>query len=96
LTILADTYTVPRNLASNVRDRTLTDREAIVGIDDFFRTERSPEGFQSSSPRKTKVRDDIAQRLRRICSDLPETEFQQLVDEMAERQLKGEHRTSDW
>jgi hypothetical protein len=65
-----------------------------VGIDDFFRTERSPEGFQS--PRKTKVRDDIAQRLRRICSDLPETEFQALVDEMAERQLKSERRTSDW
>jgi hypothetical protein len=66
----------------------------LVGIDDFFHSEPSPSGLQS--PRKTKVRDDIAQRLRRICSDLPETEFQALVDEMAERQLKGERRTSDW
>ena len=66
----------------------------LVGIDDSFHSEPSPGGLQS--PRKVKVRDDIAQRLRRICSDLPETEFQALVDEMAERQLKGERRTSDW
>ena len=63
-------------------------------LDDFFRSGPSTGGIQSH--RKTKIRDDIAGRLRRICSDLPETEFQQLVDEMAERQLKSERRTSDW
>lgn len=65
-----------------------------MGLDDFFRSVPSTGGFQSH--RKAKIRDDIAARLRRICSDLPETEFQELVDEMAERQLRSERRTSDW
>jgi hypothetical protein len=65
-----------------------------VELEDFFRSEASPSGFQSH--RKAKVHADIAQRLRRVCSDLPETEFQALVDEMVEAQLKSERRTSDW
>ena len=54
----------------------------------------SSDKFQSN--RKATIRADIAQRLRRVCSDLPETEFQGLVDEIADRQLKAERRTSDW
>ena len=47
------------------------------------------------SQRKATIREAIAQRLRKVCSDLPETEFQELVDEMAEKQLRGERRLSD-
>lgn len=47
------------------------------------------------SQRKATIREAIAQRLRRVCADLPETEFQQLVDEMADKQLRGERRLSD-
>jgi hypothetical protein len=65
-----------------------------VDVEDFFRSDLSPNSAQST--RKARIRDDIAQRLRRVCSDLPETEFQGLVDEIADRQLRGERRTSDW
>ena len=81
-------------MASNVRQRTLTANGTFVEVEDFFRGEMSPDRLQSN--RKAKLRDDIAQRLRKVCSDLPETEFQGLVDEIADRQLKGERRTSDW
>ncbi|HEU4747031.1 MAG TPA: hypothetical protein VFS56_00920 [Gemmatimonadaceae bacterium] len=47
------------------------------------------------SQRKATIREAIAQRLRRVCADLPETEFQALVDEMADRQLRAERRLSD-
>lgn len=62
-------------------------------LEDFFRTESPSGGFQSH--RKAKVRADIAARLRKVCSNLPETDFQDLVDEIAERQLKSERR-ADW
>ena len=47
------------------------------------------------SQRKATIRLAIAQRLRKVCSELPETEFQELVDEMADKQLRGERRLSD-
>jgi len=65
-----------------------------VNFEDLFRGDSPPNTLQSN--RKTKIRDDIAQRLRKVCSELPDTEFQQLVDEIADRQLKGERRTSNW
>jgi hypothetical protein len=65
-----------------------------VDVEDYFRGELSPNSAQST--RKARIRDDIAQRLRRVCSDLPETEFQGLVDEIADRQLRGERRNSNW
>lgn len=81
-------------MASIVRLRTLPVYETFVEVEDFFRGDPASSGFQSN--RKAKIRDDIAARLRRVCSDLPETEFQQLVDEIADKQLKGERRSSDW
>jgi hypothetical protein len=42
------------------------------------------------SSRKEAIRADIARRLRKICAHLPDEEFKQLVDKMAERQLKAE------
>lgn len=65
-----------------------------MDVEEFFRGDPPHNSLQSN--RKAKIRDDIAQRLRRVCSDLPETEFQGLVDEITDRQLKGERRTSDW
>jgi hypothetical protein len=46
------------------------------------------------SARKEIIRDDIARRLRHICSHLSEADFKQLVDSMTEQKLKGERRTS--
>jgi hypothetical protein len=48
------------------------------------------------SQRKATIREGIAARLRRVCPDMPETEFQGLVDEMAEKQMRSERRLSDW
>ena len=42
--------------------------------------------------RNAGVRDDIARRIRKTCTHLSDTEFSQLVDEMADRQLRGERR----
>jgi len=44
--------------------------------------------------RNAGVRDDIARRIRKACTHLSENEFGQLVDEMADRQLRGERRIS--
>ena len=46
--------------------------------------------------RKAAVRADIARRLKQACGHLSETEFQSLVDEMTDRQLRGERRASEW
>jgi hypothetical protein len=42
--------------------------------------------------RRESVRADIAKRIRRACTHLSDEEFSRLVDEMTDRQLKGERR----
>ena len=42
--------------------------------------------------RKASIRADIAKRVKRACTHLSDEEFSRLVDEMTERQLKGERR----
>jgi hypothetical protein len=42
--------------------------------------------------RRASVRADIAKRIRRACTHLSDEEFSRLVDEMTDRQLKGERR----
>lgn len=42
--------------------------------------------------RRDKIRDEIAGRIKRACSHLAEEEFRGLVDQMADRQIKGERR----
>jgi hypothetical protein len=44
--------------------------------------------------RRSRVRDDIARRLQRACSHLQEDEFRLLVEEMTDRQIKGERRVT--
>ena len=46
--------------------------------------------------RRATIQADIARRLRGICGHLPETEFQSLVEEMTDRQLRGERRANEW
>lgn len=64
-----------------------------MDVEDFFHTDAQ---LRYHTQRKTKIREAIAARLRRVCPDMTETEFQSLVDEMAEKQLRGEGRLSDW
>jgi hypothetical protein len=42
--------------------------------------------------RRAGIRADISKRIRRACTHLSEEEFTRLVDEMTDRQLKGERR----
>jgi hypothetical protein len=42
--------------------------------------------------RKEAIRADLGRRLRRICPDYTDDEFAELIDMMADRQLKGERR----
>jgi len=44
--------------------------------------------------RRGAIRDDIARRIKRVCADLSDQDFTTLVDEMADRQLKGERRAN--
>lgn len=44
------------------------------------------------SLREKAVREDIARRLRGVCSNFSDEEFQKLVTEMADRQVKRERR----
>lgn len=45
--------------------------------------------------REKEVRDDIARRLKPVCSDFPDDEFHKLVKTMADRQVKRE-RGLNW
>jgi hypothetical protein len=47
---------------------------------------------QLEAARRASVRADIARRVKRACTHLSEEEFSRLVDEMTDRQLKGERR----
>lgn len=42
--------------------------------------------------RRNRIRDDISHRIQRACAHLAEDEFRQLVEEMVDRQIKGERR----
>jgi hypothetical protein len=44
------------------------------------------------SLREKAVRDDIARRLSRVCSNFPKEDFEKLIRAMAARQLKCERR----
>ena len=79
-------------MAPNVRLRTCPFFECDVNLDEFSWGEAMA---PYHSQRKATIREAIAQRLRKVCADLPETEFQELVDEMADKQLRGERRLSD-
>jgi hypothetical protein len=64
-----------------------------VDVEDFS---NSGSGLSYNSQRKATIREAIAARLRRVCPNMTETEFQGMVDEMAEKQIRGERRLSDW
>jgi hypothetical protein len=44
--------------------------------------------------RREKIRADIARRTKRACSHLGEDDFRRLVDDMTDRQIKGELRAN--
>ena len=54
--------------------------------------EADSEPVRHQALREDKVRDEIAQRLSRVCGNFSEHEFQELVSKMAERQLLDERR----
>jgi hypothetical protein len=48
----------------------------------------------TSGDRRTRIVADISARLKNVCSNLSEIEFRQMVEEMADCQLRGERRTN--
>ncbi|HYN82814.1 MAG TPA: hypothetical protein VES88_15100 [Gemmatimonadaceae bacterium] len=44
--------------------------------------------------RRDTIREDIARRLRHICSHMSDSEFKELVNSMADQKLKGERTKS--
>ena len=42
--------------------------------------------------RERKLKEEIRQRLKGVCSNLSQTEFEELIDKIAANQLKGEYR----
>ena len=47
---------------------------------------------EMEAARKAGVRADISRRIKRACTHLTDDEFTRLVDEMTDRQLRGERR----
>ena len=66
----------------------------LGGLLDTERQFRVGEGLDGimHQARRDRIRDDIAGRIKRACSHLAEDEFRRLVDDMTDRQLKGERR----
>jgi len=58
----------------------------------YDRTTSSEDTFFNT--RRDVIRDDIAKRIRNVCSHLSDAEFKKLVNQMAEQKLKGERRSS--
>jgi len=50
----------------------------------------SPSSGEFHSDRRSAIRADLERRLRNICSNFPEEDFQALLDVMAERKLRSE------
>jgi hypothetical protein len=49
---------------------------------------------EMEAARRATVRADIARRIKRACTHLADDEFTRLVDEMTDRQLRGERRVN--
>ena len=52
----------------------------------------SASGQSAPDVRAERIRDDIAKRLRPICSNLTDEEFCALIEQMTNVQLRGERR----
>ena len=50
----------------------------------------APSDDAFSHMRRDTIRDDIAKRLRNVCSHLSDVEFKKLVEAMTDQKLKGE------
>jgi hypothetical protein len=78
-------------VAPNVRLRTLHCFQA-----DLLEFERHEKAHALEShieqSRRDRIREDISHRLERACSHLATDDFRQLVEEMVDRQIKGERR----
>ena len=71
---------------------TFTASWRIVEIQRQLRVD-SVDGSQDQT-RRDRIRDDIARRVRRACAHLTESEFGKLVEQMTDRQIKGERRAA--
>jgi hypothetical protein len=64
----------------------------LVGAERESRVEFN--GASIEPTRREKIRADIARRTRRACAHLGEDDFRRLVDDMTDRQIKGELRAN--
>jgi hypothetical protein len=58
------------------------------------RESASDEEAAYESSRKDAIRADIRRRLKKICANLSDEDFNHLVDVMAENKLRGDRRTT--
>jgi hypothetical protein len=80
-------------VAPNVRLRTLTFPRAIwLEAERHARVDSLEAHLEEA--RRNRIREDIARRLRRACDYLGDDDFGRLVEDMVDRQLKGERRVT--
>ena len=65
-------------------------RGAMLGAEREARVDLTIAELEAA--RRASVRADIAKRVKGACTHLSDEEFSRLVDEMTDRQLKGERR----
>ena len=61
-------------------------------VDNQRKSASDDDAYETS--RKDAIRADLSRRLKKICSNLSEGDFANLVDSMAENKLKGDRRTT--
>jgi hypothetical protein len=91
-----------RTATSNVCEEDLSDGPKCASHYGFFargvgleaKREQNSNGTvaELEAARRAGILADISKRIRRACTHLSEEEFTRLVDEMTDRQLKGERR----
>jgi hypothetical protein len=74
-----------------VRGRTITMAAHWKAVE---RQGRFESQHESRSARRDNIRDDLALRLRHVCSHLAEPDFQALVSTMTEQKLRSEQKGS--
>ena len=68
--------------AQTRQEGVVTDNQWVCGAED------------QHSERRERIRSDISLRLRRVCPDYSDDEFNRLLDAMTDEQLKGEERAN--
>ena len=80
--------------APNLRCRTIVSSVATRVLETGIYFFKQKTAYEIHALREEKVREDIARRLKKVCANLSDDDFERLVKLMAARQVRCERRQS--